>query len=399
MRWEMKPLGELGSLFTDGDWIETKDQSSEGIRLVQTGNIGVGVFKDRRDKARWISEETFDRLKCEEIFEGDILVSRLPDPVGRACLIPSVPDRCITGVDCAIIRLNNAVTAQFVMRFCNSTGYFKEVESLATGATRKRISRKNLGTIKVPIPPLEEQQRIVEVLDEAFAAIDKAKANIERNLTNARELFQSRLNDIFSNPSEDWEERDFGEVCEIIGGSQPPKSTFKYEPQEGYVRLVQVRDYRTEKFKTFIPKSLAKKFCDSSDIMIGRYGPPIFGIFGGLEGAYNVALMKAVPDESMVDKEYFRWFLKSRDLVRFVELTSKRAAGQDGVRKERLYAYPTPIPPMRVQRAIIEELTHLNELNIALIGAFESKLEDLEELRQSILEQAFEGKLTGPVAA
>ncbi len=239
----------------------------------------------------------------------------------------------------------------------------------------------------------------MEVLDEAFAAIDKAKANIERNLTNARELFQSRLNDIFSNPSEDWEERDFGEVCEIIGGSQPPKSTFKYEPQEGYVRLVQVRDYRTEKFKTFIPKSLAKKFCDSSDIMIGRYGPPIFGIFGGLEGAYNVALMKAVPDESMVDKEYFRWFLKSRDLVRFVELTSKRAAGQDGVRKERLYAYPTPIPPMRVQRAIIEELTHLNELNIALIGAFESKLEDLEELRQSILEQAFEGKLTEPVAA
>ena len=85
MSWEVKPLGELGSLFTDGDWIETKDQSPEGIRLVQTGNIGVGVFKDRRDKARWISEETFDRLKCEEIFEGDILVSRLPDPVGRAC--------------------------------------------------------------------------------------------------------------------------------------------------------------------------------------------------------------------------------------------------------------------------------------------------------------------------
>ena len=54
------------------------------------------------------------------------------------------------------------------------------------------------------------------VLDEAFAAIDKAKANIERNLTNARELFQSRLNDIFSNPSEDWEERAFGEVCELI---------------------------------------------------------------------------------------------------------------------------------------------------------------------------------------
>ena len=67
------------------------------------------------------------------------------------------------------------------------------------------VQRSKGLNIQCPIPPLEEQERIVEVLDEAFAAIDKAKANIERNLTNARELFQSRLNDIFSNPSEDWE--------------------------------------------------------------------------------------------------------------------------------------------------------------------------------------------------
>lgn len=334
----------------------------------------------------WTTEVTRKALP------GDIVMS-VRAPVGP---INYVEREVCIGRGLASIRPNASIKRGFLEKFLLMNE--GRINGHA-GATFNSINKKEIEGILVPLPPPEEQERIVKVLDEAFAAIDKAKANIERNLTNARELFQSRLNDIFSNPSEDWEERDFGEVCEIIGGSQPPKSTFKYEPQEGYVRLVQVRDYRTEKFKTFIPKSLAKKFCDSSDIMIGRYGPPIFGIFGGLEGAYNVALMKAVPDESMVDKEYFRWFLKSRDLVRFVELTSKRAAGQDGVRKERLYAYPTPIPPMRVQRAIIEELTHLNELNIALIGAFESKLEDLEELRQSILEQAFEGKLTGPVAA
>ena len=150
-----------------------------------------------------------------------------------------------------------------------------------------------------------------------------------------------------------WEILPFGDVCEISGGSQPPKSNFIYNPKEGYIRLVQVRDYRTDKYKTYIPKERAKKKCSSTDIMIGRYGPPIFGIFSGIEGAYNVALMKAIPDENKLNKEYFRWFLKSHDLMRFVEKTSKRAAGQDGVRKDRLYTYPVPIPPLPVQKQIV----------------------------------------------
>jgi type I restriction enzyme S subunit len=91
---------------------------------------------------------------------------------------------------------------------------------------------------------------------------------------------------------DDWKVVPFGEVCEISGGSQPPKSNFIYEPKDGYIRLVQVRDYRTDKYMTYVPIEKAKKFCTKSDIMIGRYGPPIFGIFRGIEGAYNVALMK-----------------------------------------------------------------------------------------------------------
>jgi type I restriction enzyme S subunit len=97
MSWEVQPLEELCEVFTDGDWIESKDQSPEGIRLVQTGNIGEGVFKDREDKARFISKATFARLNCTEVFEGDCLVSRLPDPVGRACILPDTGKQMITG--------------------------------------------------------------------------------------------------------------------------------------------------------------------------------------------------------------------------------------------------------------------------------------------------------------
>ena len=90
----------------DGDWIESKDQSEEGIRLVQTGNIGNGIYLEKNDRAKYISEYTFDSLKCTEIFEGDVLISRLPSPVGRCCLFPNIDKRAITAVDCTIVRLN-----------------------------------------------------------------------------------------------------------------------------------------------------------------------------------------------------------------------------------------------------------------------------------------------------
>jgi len=191
---------------------------------------------------------------------------------------------------------------------------------------------------------------------------------------------------------EGWKIVPFGNVCEISGGSQPPKDNFIYEPREGYIRLIQVRDYRTNKYITYIPKKKAKKFCTATDIMIGRYGPPIFGIFNGIEGAYNVALMKAIPDENKLNKEYLRWFLKTSDLVRFVEKTSKRAAGQDGVRKERLYSYPTPLPPLPEQKRIVSILDRAFEAIDKAKANAKQNLQNAKELFESYLQGVFENK-------
>lgn len=106
-------LSSLCSTFVDGDWIESKDQSELGVRLIQTGNVGNGFFKDKEDKSRYISEETFDNLHCTEIYPGDILVSRLPDPIGRACIIPQGIGRTITAVDCTIIRLKDIILPDY----------------------------------------------------------------------------------------------------------------------------------------------------------------------------------------------------------------------------------------------------------------------------------------------
>jgi len=188
---------------------------------------------------------------------------------------------------------------------------------------------------------------------------------------------------------DDWEIKDFGDVCKIVGGSQPPKSEFIYEPKEGYIRLIQVRDYKTDKYLTYIPKDSTKKFCTINDIMIGRYGPPIFGIFRGIEGAYNVALMKAIPNEEFLDKEYFYWFLHNPDLIKFVEITSKRAAGQDGVRKKRLYKYPVPIPPLSEQKRIVAILDEAFEAIDQAKANIERNIHNAEELFQSKLNEIF----------
>jgi len=224
-RWNTTSLAVLCELFTDGNWIETKDQSSSGIRLIQTGNIGNGEFKDRREKARWISPETFNHLKCQEIIPGDCLVSRLPDPVGRACIIPETDEKMITAVDCSILRFNSSIMLpKFFCYFSQSKKYIAIVESKCTGSTRQRISRKNLGTLHIPLPPLPEQKRIVAILDEVFACITKAVANAEKNLTNARELFSSYLNNVFTQKGEGWVEKRLGELGKIQTGSTPKTS-------------------------------------------------------------------------------------------------------------------------------------------------------------------------------
>lgn len=148
-----------------------------------------------------------------------------------------------------------------------------------------------------------------------------------------------------------WPVVELGSVVSFIGGSQPPKSTFKYEHEDGYVRLLQIRDYKSDKNLTYIPELSTKKFCNKDDVMIGRYGPPVFQILKGLEGAYNVALMKALPSEK-VDKDYLYYFLKQDKLFRLIDSLSQRTAGQSGIDMDALKSYPMLLPPLEEQKRI-----------------------------------------------
>lgn len=165
-------------LFADGDWIESKDQSDEGIRLIQTGNVGNGIYIDKGERARYISEYTFNRLHCTEVKPGDILISRLPDPVGRACMIPEGLGKTITAVDCSIVRFSEKVLPEFFVAYTLTPLYASQVGLGITGSTRQRISRKNLGQVIMPVPEIGLQEQFAEFVRQT----DKSKFELEQAL-------------------------------------------------------------------------------------------------------------------------------------------------------------------------------------------------------------------------
>ena len=176
VRHDKRKLKDVAVLFADGDWIESKDQAPDGIRLVQTRNVGFGVYIDKPQNAKYISEATFHRLNCLEIYDGDILISRLPEPAGRACLLPQSAERRITAVDCTVIRTDKSVIDRtYLLQFLCSDQYLKTVNSFLAGGTRQRISRKNLEGIEVPYPSIDQQRYYGSFLCKVDARITNAE--------------------------------------------------------------------------------------------------------------------------------------------------------------------------------------------------------------------------------
>jgi type I restriction enzyme S subunit len=184
----------------------------------------------------------------------------------------------------------------------------------------------------------------------------------------------------------EWSATSIGAVASFSGGAQPPRSTFKFVPSIGFVRLIQIRDYKTDEFATFIPESMARKQCTADDIMIGRYGPPIFQILRGLDGAYNVALIKVTPS-TKIDRQYLYYVLKQDSLFQLIDSLSRRTSGQSGVEMPALKAFGLPLPPRPEQRAIAGVLSDVD----ALIGALDELIAKKRDLKQAAVQQLLTG--------
>ena len=185
-----------------------------------------------------------------------------------------------------------------------------------------------------------------------------------------------------------WKEVKLGAVCRFIGGSQPAKSNFEYVKSNKNIRLIQIRDYKSDKHIVYIPKEKAKRFCKRSDVMIGRYGPPIFQILRGIEGAYNVALMKAIPKEGL-DNDYLFYFLQNKKLLNYVIVNSIRAAGQSGVKKEALEEYDLVLPSLEEQKIIVAKIDSAFAEIDKLLSINQNNLENTKRIYSNGIDETF----------
>ncbi len=177
-----------GKTFTDGDWIEAPYITTDGVRLIQTGNIGIGAYKEQG--FRYISEGTFDELGCTEVNPRDVLICRLDGPVGRACLAPDLGVRMITSVDNAILKVADDVHPDFVVALLSSVPWLSWIDALCRvgGGFRLRVSRSQLGELRVPLPPYDEQVAIANHLGSQAAVSEPLMAEAQR----AIDLLQER---------------------------------------------------------------------------------------------------------------------------------------------------------------------------------------------------------------
>lgn len=350
------------------------------------------------------------------IRSGDILVSLTRPNLNAVALVPCDLDNQIASTGFEVIK-TLMVDSRYVFALTRSKDFIDSISGVVQGALYPAAKSSDVQAYTFSLPPLAEQKIIADKLDTLQAQVETIKARLVRIPENLKTFRQSvlaaavsgRLNSNDSNYRSievkenwahevegrtHWKEHIFSDVIKIIGGSQPPKSEFSTEERDGYIRLIQIRDYKSDAHKVYIPIEKAKRFVSKEDIMIGRYGPPIFQILRGLEGAYNVALMKAEPNAEILDKEYLYWYLQNYKLFNYIDAGSDRTAGQTGVNMKYLESYPILVPPLDEQIEISRRVKELFVFADTIEQNAKAALDSVNNLTQSILAKAFRGELT-----
>ncbi|NJN28601.1 MAG: restriction endonuclease subunit S [Cyclobacteriaceae bacterium] len=272
---------------------------------------------------------------------------------------------------------------------------YKDLRSYARQAAQPVISNSSLKDVVLQFPKsLPEQQRIVSILDRAFTSIDKAKANAEQNLQNAKELFESYLQGVFENGN--WEEKSLSEVCEISSKLiDPKKSKFQNLTHVG-AGNIEIKTGRLSDLKTAKEENLisGKFLFDESMVLYSKIRPYLMKVVNcEFEGLCSADIYPLKPFEKVIRKDYLYHLLLSKEFTDYAIMGSQRA-GMPKVNRKHLFAYRFKLPPIKEQQTIVRQLDALQAETQKLEAVYQKKMDDLEELKKSILQKAFAGELT-----
>jgi type I restriction enzyme S subunit len=403
------------SSFIDGDWIESNVIESEGIRYLTTGNVGAGFYKEQG--SGFISEKTFDELNCTEVYPGDLLISRLNEPIGRTCIVPDLGYRIVVAVDNVIYRPNKQLyDERYLMFQMNCKPYADNANFIARGSTMSRISRTTLGQIKVLVPPLKEQKAIAEWLDVKCGEIDKLIATQQRRIDLLQELRQSIITRAVTrgiNPDATlrdsgidwigqipthWEIRKTSLIYNNIGsGTTPTSSNPDYYTENGdgfyWLQTGDLNDGDITSTSKQVTKLAVNecnlKFFPVDSVVIAMYGATI-GKVGLLKikTATNQACC-VLPYSNIVVPKYSFFLYQAAKTPMLVEAIG---GGQPNISQDIIKKLRVPLPPLAEQREIVAHIERETAKVDHALQQAELQIELLQELRQSVITEVVTGK-------
>jgi len=378
--WKEKKLEELADekkAIVSGPFgsnLKVSDYRDSGVPIIRLQNVGKGYFIEKDIK--YIEEEKAEELKSHSFVTGDIVLAKLGIPIGKTCIIPDSFSDGIILADIVRIRPDRKrVSYKFLEYFLNTDLSVSQLTKNISGATRPRVNLSNVRSIIVPIPPLKEQKQIVSTLNKAFKQIDQAKANLEQNLHNAKELFQSKLNEVFSQRGEGWVEKRLEEACVLQRGFDLPKR-LRTNGKYLLVSSSGISDTHNE-YKVKAP-----------GVTTGRSGT--IGKLHYIEDDFwplNTVLY--IKDFHGNNERFIYYLLQYFDLKKYAT-----GAGVPTLNRNFVHHKLVSIPSsLDIQKEIVDILDKLLEYKKEIEENYQQKLNNLEELKKSILQKAFRGEL------
>lgn len=419
--WSNAPIKYLAldtsSLFLDGDWIESKDISEEGIRYITTGNVGEGCYKEQG--SGFITEKTFSKLNCTEVFEGDVLISRLNNPIGRACLVPELGYKTVTSVDNVIFRTDKNYNRKYLVHLFSSKDYFQHTGNLARGTTMQRISRGLLGNIRIPLPTFLEQIAIAAFLDYESAKIDNLIEKQQQLIELLKEKRQAVISHAVTkglNPDvpmkdsgvewlgevpEHWDVVPLKYLCSFSGGGTPTKDNLAYWTN-GSVPWVSPKDMKSFWISETQDYVTEKAVNESSTNYVEKDSLLLVVRSGILQRKIPVAInsvkvtmnqdMKALKFNERMHVQYAVYFISGNNNSLLFEWT-KEGATVESIEHEYLANGLIPVPPIDEQILIINNLSEKMKYFQLLEENAASGIRLLQERRTSLISAAVTGKI------